>query len=366
LEEAQATLPNTIVTISGNTSVTMRVPWAQQTPWLFVRSTGSNNAARLDRSANGYLHFYVVNPVTSNGSSAPLPVNIYFSSDNIRFAAPKPEYIPYYTDMMVPAAPDSGVITFLSGEVLIVPATEISFGPKSDLRFVGLRAFGETPMSVKELAQKMVPYISTQITLTTNDEGKFVTISTPATLPVGLQDRVVIPAVAPAANIPGTSAAVEIPTWLGYFAAAFVGVRGSTRRAFTYDKLFGAAGGEASIHWAAHSPWVPSTTGGTSTVSLTAPTGFDEFINKYSVVASNKRVTPMLEVVVPSMIANDFFVVGDQLDSRSHGRVYHMFQVDSALAASSLGWTQWVACGDDMTFCRFVGFPSQNAAPSRS
>lgn len=366
LESAQATLPNTIVTISGNTSVTIRVPWAQQVPWLYVLGKGANGSARTPRASNGFLHIFVVNPVTSNGSTSNLPVNIYYSSDNIRFASPQPDYLPTYGSGTIAAPDPTGVITFLSADPLVVEPTSIDFGPKSDLSFVGFRAFGEIPGSVKELSQKSLPFVSTNLSLVTTDEGEFITFSVPVDIPVAIDGRLAVSAATAAAGVVGLTSAAPLQTWFGYFAAAYVGVRGSMRIGFTLESLGGAAYQETAMHWASYDPYLGALGTPTVSASVLPPSAFRGLINKYSTVSANRTITPMLEVVVPAMISTDFTTVGDVVSATVPGRVFHSFQMKTAVPVAACTWTQWAACGDDVTFCRFTGFPTQLATGTRN
>lgn len=86
--DALNVLNNTNVTVSGNTTVKMSIPWRRPFPWLptFVsnRAFGAHNGD----VANGTIYVYVVNPVTSNGSTDPIEVIVKLKSDDIQFALP--------------------------------------------------------------------------------------------------------------------------------------------------------------------------------------------------------------------------------------------------------------------------------------
>lgn len=367
MEEAQSTLPNTVVTVSGNTCVTIRVPWAQQVPWLYVAGIGPNQSARSARCYNGFLHFYVINPVTSNGSTSPLPLNVYLSSDNIRFAAPEPRYIP----TLSPSAfrdlpPASGKITLLSGEVLIVPSESVDFGPRSDMSFVGLRSFGETPMSVKELSQKSVPCTSTRVSVVTTDEGKCVRFSVPNILPLSIVGAAnLVEAQTAGTGVPGLIPKPDNPTWVGYFASAYLGYRGSLRRSFMVDGI--ATGNpDPPFHWATFDPWMVNSIPSIVAFADDPSNNTNLTYNNYSTVASNRNLTPMLDVIVPSMVGTDFHSVGEWETSEVWGRIMHTFQVETAISTRNVSWTMWLAAGDDLSFVRFLGFPTLYPGVTRS
>lgn len=362
MEEAQNALPNYLLTVSGNTTVRLTVPWAQQTPWLFVKGIKGNvSSTRASRVCNGYLHLYVVNPLTSNGSTSPIDLNVYYSSRNIRFAAPNPAYITTTTaDVEITAIENSGVIVPLSGDwkdspngsVFLAPATKTDFGPPSDLNHLGFRAFGETPMSVKELCMKMVPYINASITLNTTDAGEWIRMRIPnipplfaefGTNPVATQTL--------GANVVGLSG-FAYPSWLSYFASAYVGYRGGMRRGFTVSKLFG--NDISPTHWVTYEPFQQFVTNQIVAGAVT-PLQHVRDLNEYSAIVGNLDISPLLEVVVPSMIPLDFHVCG--YESAMWGYFYHYFQVNNAESPTQLRWSHWVGAADDAMFVRFVGFP---------
>lgn len=362
MEQAQETLPNYLVTVSGNTTVKLDVPWAQQTPWLFVEGLEQNvSPTRFTRCHNGFLHVYVVNPVTSNGSTSNIPINLYYSSRNIRFALPNPEYIPTTSvDGIVDALDTSGIVVPLSGnykdvmteDMFLAPPTEVDFGPPSDLTYIGLRAFGETPMSVKELSSKMVPMVTLNMSVVTTDEGEWIRVRIPDFPPWYSSGTALVANQTAAAGVPGQTGFVQ-PTWLAYFSSAYVGYRGSIRRGFTVSKLFG--NDIARNHWVSLEPFKALVNPLIASEALPPQVAMRR-LNRYSALAGNFDISPMLEVVVPSVISTDFHVNG--VTPAVWSQIYHMFQVGSGTPTSNLQWQMWAAAGDDATFVRFVGFPA--------
>jgi len=133
-------LPHEVIQISGNTSVEILVPWRQIEPTLACTPPNGYGAA----SSNGQVWVFLINPVTSNGSTSPIYMNVYAHSDNIRFA------VPTLTNVTV----CKPVLT--SGE--LVPSQKVSFGNGPDLSDFDLRYFGEAAdRTFKSYASKISP-----------------------------------------------------------------------------------------------------------------------------------------------------------------------------------------------------------------
>jgi hypothetical protein len=88
MSDAVQVLKHWTVTVSGNTTTTLTLPWRQVQPWKYVsypHTSGGIVTTGADY-LNGHLFFYVLNPVVSNGSTDGIYVNTYLSSKNIQFA----------------------------------------------------------------------------------------------------------------------------------------------------------------------------------------------------------------------------------------------------------------------------------------
>lgn len=95
LAVALSTLANVTINISGNTAATIRVPYKQPKPAL--RLVGGYFADGTNPAFdNGTLYMFLINPVVSNGSTAPIDYNVYMHSDNIKFMAPVPHALNDY------------------------------------------------------------------------------------------------------------------------------------------------------------------------------------------------------------------------------------------------------------------------------
>lgn len=197
-------LKSQIVTISGNTSVTFTCPWKQQQPFKLVDQVHSDAYPSSQQliTSNGKLGFYCINPVTTNGSTDPIEINVYYSSKNIKFAIPATRHI----------ANDRIILT--SSEMVPAPMDN----EPDDTQSVFLRFFGEDVVTtVKKICTKLSLSLITAEVVESYANNRIVT----AVYPVG--------------NIPAQNGGVYIGngvSFLDYFANAFVGLRGSVSYAF--------------------------------------------------------------------------------------------------------------------------------------
>jgi hypothetical protein len=137
-------LPHEIIQVSGNTSVEILIPWRQEEPTLACTPPNGYGTT----NSNGQIWVFLVNPVTSNGSTSPIYMNVYAHSDNIRFAVPTLTNVAYCAPVLT------------SGE--LVPSQKVSFGKPTDLSDFDLRYFGEAAdRTFKSYASRMSPaYVS--------------------------------------------------------------------------------------------------------------------------------------------------------------------------------------------------------------
>jgi len=139
LNEALVSLETKTITLSGNTGVEFVVPWRQIDPAIRVGSLGSPPAT------NGKLLFWVLNPLTSNGSTEPIYVNVFYHSDSMYCFAPTVENMVGATVSTITYACD--IVPPLKDNKNVVPV------PDFYLRFAGENLF----VSTKKLASKMSP-----------------------------------------------------------------------------------------------------------------------------------------------------------------------------------------------------------------
>lgn len=140
-------LPHELIQISGNTSVEIMIPWRQVQPTLRCQLPNAIGSYE----PNGQVWVFLVNPVTSNGSTSPIYMNVYIHSDNIRFAVPTVQNV----------LSCSPVLT--AGE--LVPSQKVSFGSSTDLKDFDLRFFGEAAdRTFKSYASKVSPAFESFVT----------------------------------------------------------------------------------------------------------------------------------------------------------------------------------------------------------
>ena len=91
-DEALNVLNNTNVTVSGNTIVNMSIPWRRPFPWLPTCGPTKPYGSQSIEESNGTIWIYVVNPVTSNGSTDAIEVIVKTKSDDLALALPTLRY----------------------------------------------------------------------------------------------------------------------------------------------------------------------------------------------------------------------------------------------------------------------------------
>jgi hypothetical protein len=83
--------------VSGRTEHELEIPWSQPQAFALNKKIGrawpwTPSFYGLNNVANGFLTFYVVNPLQSNGSTDLVRINVYFSSDDLVIASPTSDF----------------------------------------------------------------------------------------------------------------------------------------------------------------------------------------------------------------------------------------------------------------------------------
>jgi len=327
LEQAVQTLQNTTVAISGNTSVEIVVPWSQPQPWLNTTNPLPAYVNGVNSLTNGVLYVFLVNPVTSNGSTDALACNMYIHSDNITWSMPEDVNLASYTFKT----------TLLSGE--LVPPTRVSFGPKTDLSLHPVRAFGEVYNSVKDVTSKLSPIgWQASAVLATSTNSWFV--SGMPNLPITKTT---------AADVNPLFTQMNFHNW---FAGAYVGYRGSSRYFFTMDKDLRANPVISSGKWFMRHflyPTLyasgPGTSGASKQLSIA---------ESYAYSYSNKTHCPNAEMTAPMQYPYDFVPMRRNV---SAGRNIVEMGVDIIPGGdTTIDNFISTASGDDASYVRFVGW----------
>lgn len=322
-------LQNTTVYISGNTSVSVTVPWTQPQPTKTCQSqTAANNH-------NGVFYVYVVNPIQSNGSTDNINVNVMIHSDNIAFLAPTPSGITLaprpqwnvYNENLTDFVP---TVTPLAPPIDWAKTVPVSFGPPTDLKNIGAALSGDRTQSLKDLISRMG-----------------VTMTVPSNVTNGTLSIRPFP-MAYGANI--------VPHFLSYCLPAFVGSRGSIRISLVCDKPTNVVTSHRLDNYgqlAYIGPWNPAG----------ASTRVNSVINDaYAWSGANTNIASNADVVVPMNVTTNFYpgrncgVAGSGLAGNTSGLVglveFGNIPNDSAVAITK-------GAGDDFILGGFIGFPTK-------
>lgn len=256
-------LTHEIVQVSGNTSVDIVIPWRQQQPALTTIKPHSS----YNGTGNGQITVYLINPVTSNGSTDPIYLNVYQSSSNIRFAIPA---LTNVTKM-------NPVLT--SGE--LVPATLVPFGPPTRLDDFDLRFFGESAdRTTKDYASRISPAVLTETINSTTTAGSVLTAIT---------------SVSP--NLCYASSSGSFVNYYSLMALGYLGTRGSISYMSTF--LYPPIGGTLNpLRVAIYDPYINNNSFSSSFYDGTITPG--SFISNYHY--AYLTIHPNFEFTVPHYI----------------------------------------------------------------
>jgi len=324
-------LKNTTVDISGNTSVIVTIPWKQPMPMLEV---GADIGA-VPPVYNGIIYVYLLNPITSNGSTDPLVYNLYVSSRNMRFAVPNITYL------------GSGVpvTQLLSHDVIkaddcctdgFCPQNRIAFGESTNFSDLEMRVFGDLPRTLKDITSRMLPSFNGTSASVTGNLASFVNVPTVPNFPASV-----------------TNSTNPTVTFMNYFAPAFLGARGSKRISVSW----GESGQTTSIENFAPSDFVqsydstavPYNSGQLTTRSVGLPS--------YATTFVNCNVASRVDVVTPMLWPMNFYPTRVVWGSIPCAKFFHNFKYSSA----ALSFDIFEGTGDDFTFDWFLGFPPLTA-----
>jgi hypothetical protein len=341
LEQALQTLQNVTVSVSGNTTVEILIPYKQPTPWLQnLKYPGVTAPGKLYR--NGLIYLYCINPITSNGSTDPIALNVYTSSDNVEFAVPNPTKV-----KKILWRDDPAPSSLLSSE--FVPVESIDFGGRSDLSHHTYKSFGESYTSIKQLTSKCTSSQHVSIGIAADTGADYAYVQFP-----------VAPRAMFFSDIAGGLASQVDQTFLSYFSPAYLGYRGGIRTMFHTRVLNDVAGGAtAVIHphmWIAQQTTNPNAgmyASGVYTAGLSTISDF------YAFSAGNRDIHPNMETVIPSLLPVDFYPTG--LVSAVYSNVADFFvALKRSSAAYTVNVTSAIGSADDGTFVRFLGYPTMD------
>jgi len=87
--------------LNGHTRHKLEIPWKQMAPMKEVRAPIDTGVVSdgLTVYSNGILKFGLLNPVTTNGSSDPIVINVYQSGKDMRLGGVRPDFTYAYTTL---------------------------------------------------------------------------------------------------------------------------------------------------------------------------------------------------------------------------------------------------------------------------
>jgi hypothetical protein len=357
-DQALTLLKNVTVGISGNTTLRIPVRYKQPMPWLrTLYPAQAQNLAPTDIHAyNGRLHFYVVNPVTSNGSTASIFINVYYSSSNIKFAAPT---ISRMTKQLFgDTPPPAFALQALKEEVVVEEEDEeepvnelladfvemqmVDFGPPTDLSLSDARCFGDSPQFLKEVLSRMTPVVNAYLPTSTNSTY---IVDYPNCVRPWYNETVVPPALS-------STYTYQAPTYMAWLNPAFLGYRGSLR----WSLELGLPSSNAQLRTKHMINYTPTETAARPSVATVAALTAVGSVGIYAWTQPNVTVTSRTDVVAPVMIPADFVPAQNVYNV---GRFSYLEQEYNHPVTATTTQKISAACGagDDYVLGWFLGFP---------
>lgn len=327
-DQAMTVLKNTTIYVSGNTSVEIEIPYMQPKPALEVWSETNP----LRRRVNGAVFLYLVNPVITNGGTAPLHINLYHRSTNMALMMPDPLNIdnqPHYAVQTVPTGPEMGTAL----DDWVGKPQFASFGTTS-VDQIDSDLTGDVSISIKDITSRMMS--DRDLPSTSVGDNVYITAAFPSSgqAPAGPYDF---------SN-----------NWITYFGRAFVGVRGSVRFSF---------GGIGQTAWTTYKPdgFRNTVANGFSTSATLASN-----LRAYAMTTTNCRISANVDTVVP-YVSPFLFRTLMWAGSAGSGAATAVHGIAGLLRVfvytgfpPTEGMEVFWGTGDDFVFSNFVGFPSYN------
>lgn len=332
-EEALTVLQNTTITISGNSSTKIRFPWKQPVPWKKVTPLGGVSTD----NKNGNFYIFVVNPLVSNGSTDPLTLNLYMSSDNMLFAGATTMNLP---DSHYETGSPLGTEEFMSlASDFVKSDSMVEFGPKSDLSLSDLSNFGDISVSVKDLTSRVASYYYDTATMT----GNFTYVTYCANRPY------------PRVNLSSVPVLWKYAThnnYLGWFSAAYLGYRGGIRYTYKATSRLNHQMETTSYHTATSfsvSGPIVVTTGDVGQYAFEAG-------KHYAWTQTICDISPRMDVVAPSLGHQNFIPTRRIYYSSDCGTVAFNTRLKDG-TSQVVDRDVMTGSADDAVFCWFLGFP---------
>jgi hypothetical protein len=328
LTTALQTLENVTVSVSGNEAVSVNIPWRQPISWRKVAQPRLVTDATVTRTTNGRFYIFVVNPITSNGSTDGIAINMYYSSNDIRYAAPDVHLIDDYM-----------IVDEVLSEPLFCPETKVSFGQSCQFDGLELRSFGESYDSLKQLTSKLTPAATGQVVLTAGNVLPYLAWRIPN---IVLSKR--------------NSADIVTATRNNFFSwvsSGFLGYRGAIRWV-AHSRNSACDEHPIATHMFSANLTDPS-------VLPTAnpfPTAFlSEVLSSYAFTLQNRAISPNAEFVAPVLLPVDY-QPARQRATGSTNCVDLLVGLSTVTTDTTVFVDLFNATADDGNFVMFLGFPS--------
>jgi hypothetical protein len=334
LDNATSSLHNVIIPVTGNSTTEITIPWKQGASM----KTLTAGKTYPDDNNNGKAYLYVINPIKANGSTDGVYVNMYYSSDNIRFNYPDPQLIAgdWWPATAVP---------------LSNAATKVSFGESSNFKNFSSRLFGEDYVSIKQLTSKLTLNTLLAFTVPVGNDGTACGANIPVQ-PILHFDK-------------STASAGNVITnnFSTYFRSAFLGYRGGTRvtahayvtkglmtkEHYWFERIYyNGVAGDYNVTDPGHWRTVQYLLGDVHIERSAA--------NGYAWMNSCRNVCPNVDAVLPMLYGLDYFYTHGVVEKPTEWMRIALPLQDYAIETE---FTMTIANGtaDDGVFVYFLGFP---------
>lgn len=316
--QALEVLNNTTMTVSGNSTFEFVVPYKQERPYKLVDTTTTSTSSTY---GNGFVYVFLVNPLTSGGSTESINVNIYVKSDNMFMALPASNNIAQKLVNVVALSKDS---------------VRVSFGKSTDTASCPFKSFGEEFHTVKDLSSKMSFYQRGSLAAIAGD------LYAGSNIPV-------LPLCVTTNNPAVSGATVVYNTYASWIASAYLGYRGSMN--FTHHCRGTTIGNH---YWAGNGYLVANpnsypynyTTNSDTIVTLSQWNAF---------TTANRSMAPAIDIVASSFYPLDYTTPRCSMSTFPNSVV---FAIGAPTTGNTVDMMTLASTGDDATFCGFLGFPA--------
>lgn len=335
------TLKHETLFVSGCSKTTIRIPWLALESYKLNSGTILNGAAYNNNNSIGRFYIYVVNPVTANGSTDGIQVNVFYYTDNMSWHAPDPVLL---------SGQDTS--TDMGWDAVLLASNIIEFGPKSNLSLNSLRSFGEEYHSVKQLTSKLLAVWQFNYSITAGNTAEtFSAISFPN-----------VPW-----NFPGNATVAANNAYFRHFYAwygpAYLGYRGGMR--WSYHAMEPRDTAMKNHYWVYRFLTQMTTSTAdmlSNSFGTTATHSPLDAAKSYAFAPGNRLMTPLVDAVLPSESPFDFYPTRQVVSTW-----YDNFT--AACHTGSRGVADWTntnillgATADDGVFLMFLGFPMLHRA----